>query len=47
MIDESFGIWPHDEDDDDLAWPLDADSDEDGDRDAHWENVREERRLAR
>ena len=28
MIDESFGIWPHDEDED-LSWPIDADSDED------------------
>ena len=41
-IDESYGIWPHD---DDLTWPLD--SDDDGDRDAHWENVREDRRIAR
>lgn len=42
-IDESFGIWPHD--DEDLTWPLDADYDDDGDRDAHCENVREERRI--
>ena len=40
-IDESYGTWPHD--DEDLTWPLDAD--DDGDRDAHWENVREERRI--
>ena len=32
----------HEEDDDE---PLDAD--DDGDSDAHWENVREERRIAR
>lgn len=32
---------------DDGDEPLDADSDDDGDRDAHCENVREERRIAR
>ena len=45
-IDESYGTQgPPFDDDDDLTLPLDADSDDDGDRDAHWENVREERRI--
>lgn len=46
MIDESFGTQgPPFDDADDLTWPLDADSDDDGDRDAHCENLREERRI--
>ena len=45
MIDESFGTQgPPFDDDDALTWPLDAD--EDGDRDAHCENLREERRIS-
>jgi hypothetical protein len=47
MMDETFGIWPHD--DEDLSDPLDLDEDRDEDGDAceFWDGRMEERRIDR
>ena len=42
MIDESYGIGP----DDDDEVPYAEETDEAGDACQHWDNVREERRIA-